>query len=792
MLAELAALDPSDTERWGGKAVGLARLMRAGLPVPEGFALSVRAWRAFIRHNNLRGEPDAMRRGTLAGRLPPALAGQLRVQAARLGDRLVVRSSAVDEDGAERSFAGQYLTVLNVRPGDGLEDAIKACWASLYDPAALAYRRGRPRGMGLVIQRLVDAEVSGVLFTIDPMSGSWRRMVVEAAEGQGEGLVSGRVAPDRYVLERARHPWLTRLQRPREVEVDLGGQQRRLVPGAPGELRWEAVRNPDARKLSAQHVRELARMGLKAERLAGTPMDMEWSLGADGLRLLQARPITAAGEPVRDQEVLWTRRFVGERWAGQASPLGWSITGGLLDWFIAYPETSRRFLGGAAPTRLLQGHPYFNVSVFRHLAFKLPGRPAPDFMMEFLPPDEREVWNRKFAHPPDLRVYRAILGTTFREQRWRRFRWNPRTNPTAWDTFVGRLSLPRPAGLSALERCVELKRQYIKIHITSLLFANIAWQLMQSALGPEVADEVLRVPDNPTVRSNIALWQWGRGQRSDEDFLAEFGHRCTSSSWELFTPRWDEAPPRELAAQLARGTDPTEMLKEQTWKVANALDRLRADQPARMASVRLARRYMALREEQRWTFDRLMHRMKACALAVGGLDEPERIQWLQLNELRELHGGTRSREECMELAERRERQWALDAQRPPPPVFLKGDTGVEVPTDGHRLTGLGISPGRATGTVRVLRGPEEAHRLQPGEVLVALGTDPGWTPLFLRASAVVLELGSMLSHGAVLAREYQLPAVVNVAGATTRLRDGQRVTVDGRRGVVWLQDGPTR
>ena len=791
MLAELASLDVGDHERWGGKAVGLARLVHAGLPVPRGFALSVAAWRAFVRHNCLEGDAETMRRGTLAGRLPAELAGRIRQAAGGLGERLVVRSSAVDEDGAERSFAGQYLTVLNVRPGDGLEQAIKRCWASLYDPAVQAYRVGRVRGMGLVVQELVESEVSGVMFTIDPMSGSWRRLVIEAAEGQGEALVSGRVPPDRYVLERPRRLWMTRLARPREVEVDLGGQEHRLVPGAPGELRWEGVKKPDTRKLDGDQTRRLARMGLKAERLAGVPMDLEWALGHQGLRLLQARPITAAGEPVRGEEVLWTRRFVGERWAGQATPLGWSITGGLLDWFIAYPQTSRRFLGGAPPTRLLRGYPYFNVSVFRHLAFKLPGRAPPDFMMEFLPPDEREGWTRRFAHPPDVAVYRAILETTWHEQRWRRFRWNPLTNHRAWDTFAQNLRLPAVGGLSALERCVELKRHYIKIHITSLLFANIAWQLMQAWLPSETVQELSLSPNNPTIRTNIALWRWGRGELEDDAFLAEFGHRCTSSSWELFTARWDEAPPRALAQQMAQGPDPRALQREQTWRVAQALDRVRGQHPRRMRAVRLARRYLALREEQRWTFDRLMHHMKRCALKVGV--DPERLPWLELHELRDLEGGARPEGELFAIADERRRRWAEDAERPPPPVFLKGDTAIEVDDTATTLTGLGISPGRASGTVRVLRGPDEAHRLRPGDVLVAVGADPGWTPLFLRASAVVLELGSMLSHGAVLAREYRLPAVVNVDGATRLLRDGQRVTVDGGRGVVWLEEpSPSR
>ncbi len=788
-IADLDAIDPNQPERWGGKAVGLARMIRAGLPVPRGFAISVEAWEEFVLYNHLRGDARSMRRGTLAGRLHPSFAGQLRQQAATLGERLVVRSSAVEEDGRQRSFAGQHLTRINVRPGDALEDAVRDCWASLYGEAALAYRRGRPRGMGLVVQELVEARVSGVLFTVDPLSGSWSRMVVEAVEGQGEALVSGRAAPDRYVLERPRRRWLTRLSPPREVEADLGQQERKLVPGNDGDLRWAEI-EIEGRKLSSSQLLQLAGVGLRVERLAGCPQDLEWSITHTGeLRLLQARPITAAGEPVRGgEEVLWTRRFVGERWTGLASPLGWSIASELLHWFIAYPETSRQHLGGAPPTRLLRGVPYFNVSVFRHLAFKLPGRPPPDFMMEFLPPEERDSWTRRFAHPPDFQVYRSILETTLGEQRWRRFRWNPLTNPRAWESFERKLVLPRPGGMAALTRCVELKRQYIKIHITSLLFANIAWQLLRPQLPPDLVEDLLLSGENPTVRTNIALWKWGRGLMSEEDFIEGFGHRCSLSSWEIFTTRWDEEPPRMLAEQLAQGSAPSELAREQAWRAAEAMDKLRNRHPSLLPGLRLTRRYLELREEQRWTFDKIMHRMKACALALDLLPQPEDARWLEFSELRNLAAGRRDLKSALELARRREQQWATYALQPPPPVFLLGDRGVEVRTDGRSLRGLGISPGRATGTVRVLHRPDEAHRLKPGEILVAVGTDPGWTPLFLCAGGVVLELGSMLSHGAVLAREYRLPAVVNVPNATRILKEGQRVTVDGRRGVVWLED----
>lgn len=828
-VVPITDIEPDAIERFGGKAMSLARLRREGLPVPPAAAVSVEAFRAFLDYNALSGavrlqagDPHGLvadlRRQILAGKLPPALAGELRQQAALLGDHLVVRSSAVGEDGAERSFAGQFLTLLDVRPGDGLEDALRACWASLFNPAALAYRdaspaRREPPAMGVVIQAMVDSSVSGVLFTVDPVTGSWRQLCVEAVWGQGEALVSGQVVPDRYVVRRPRRPpgplgRLWNRARLRELEVDVVPQARQRVPDG-GSLAWASVARPGDRKLDTATLLRVARLGLRVEALERGPRDIEWTLDSRGrLWLLQARPITASGEPTRGGEVLWTRRFFGERWTDLATPMGWSIVGGLLDWFIGYPATTAAWLGGGSPTRLLQGRPYVNVTIFRHLAFKLPGLPPPRFLMDFLPPEEREKWTHRFAWPPDARVYRGVLVETWRERRWRRFRWNPLTNPRAWDAFVERLDKELPslrprvdelgAAVACVDRGVELIRAYVEVHITSLLYANIFYELLEGALPPELRDDLLRSPTgNRTIEVNEALYALAHGGQM-QPFLERYGHRSFHSSWEIFSPRFAEEPEHvlALARSLAKGGDPRAMSRAHAEATERAMKALRGQVSGSewlvlRGSLRLTQRYLRLREDQRFHFDRLIAAMKAALLAVGrglALEDPTQIRWLQWGEVRDFRAGRLDRAALLELVDRRRRQWEEYARSPEPPTFLIGDQGVEVPASGRVLRGDAISAGRATGPVRILRSPEEGDRLQPGDVLVTVATDPGWTPLFLKTAAVVLEMGSMLSHGAILAREYRLPAVVNVPGATRVLREGQRVTVDGTRGLVHVEE----
>jgi pyruvate,water dikinase len=211
------------------------------------------------------------------------------------------------------------------------------------------------------------------------------------------------------------------------------------------------------------------------------------------------------------------------------------------------------------------------------------------------------------------------------------------------------------------------------------------------------------------------------------------------------------------------------------------------------------RRYMALRENQRFSFDRLLFRMKRAFERMGALlerdgllEQGDDIVFFEIDELEALVEGRIRPDEAATLVAARRAEFEAN-RGVVHPDFLEADEHVPGPLPtraGKHLTGLGISSGRARGRVRVLSSFEQMDRLQPGEILVTRATDPGWTPLFLVASGLVLELGSVLSHGAVVAREYGLPAVVNVEGATRMLHDGMEVTVDGDRGRVTIHRAP--
>jgi rifampicin phosphotransferase len=801
-LLALDQISPRDRDRVGGKALALATLVARGIPVPAGFVVPVEAFQEHLS----RGGPDEIRQTALA----PSLARALAKAGKRLGPLVAVRSSAVGEDGATASHAGQYETVLGVRPGVELEAALKTCWASAFSARAKAYRGGDegPPRMAVLVQTLVDAVCAGVLFTINPATGSWREMTVEAAWGLGESVVSGSIVPDHYRVRRpprSPRPVQRVLARVRlqVVEDAVRPQHSQLRPGAGGPIHVPVpAEKVEAPKLLQAEVLRLCRLGLRIEGLRGAPQDIEWARDADGqLLILQARPVTTARDVRRSGPVVWTRRFVGERWTEPATPLGWSLMKELLDWFIAYPETSRRYLGGDGPTRLLRFAPYLNVTVFRHLAFKIPGAPPPRFMVELLPPEEERGWLGLRAQWPDVRVYRSILAETFADRRWQRFRWNPVRNWKHWDEFEVRLNAAlddmdpvtdRASARARCDDCRELARAYLSVHVCSLLFANIWYQLAEGALASagreSEASVLLRPPDSTwTLRTNHALWELGRGERTLEDFLEHFGHRA-NSSWELFSPRWREAPEQalSLARSLADRPDPVLLAAEAQDAARARRDRL---PPFPRAIVDLARRYLQLREDQRFHFDRLLWRWKQAWLWLEE-DTGLALRFLEAREAEALLEGELGEADASALIERRRAAFDAEIIRrgrgDSPPTFLVGEAAADAPAGGGRLQGQGISAGVVTGIARIVASPDQGARLRPGDILVARATDPGWTPLFGCVDGLVLELGGMLSHGAIVAREYGLPAVVNVPGATTRLVDGQSITVDGGRGVIFV------
>ncbi|KAA5837910.1 pyruvate, water dikinase [Saccharopolyspora hirsuta] len=798
-VVDLAEVGAGAVELVGGKAAALGEMRRAGFPVPDGFCVTTRAHRS--------------------GVVP---AQEILDAYQRLGSgRVAVRSSATAEDLPGASFAGQHDTLLDVEGPEALVGAVQRCWESLNTERAVAYREanridhGSAR-MAVVVQRMVDAEVAGVLFTANPLTGCRAEMVVDAAPGLGTAVVDGSVNADHYVLG--------------DAIPETGGCLGR------GELK------------------SLRELGSRLQGHFGSPQDVEWAIDRDGtLWVLQSRPITTL--------------FPLPPPANGPGPRVYFEVGhmqGMLRPFTPVGMSAMQLAGrmwlGSTGTRSAMD--VWVVDVHGHL---------------YSDPTDllRSRWTRDQV-PRMMRTYgprcEAIARRLLEDPRFAPQRGMPIRLP--WLTLVrqvlpaavvgigGSLARPDAARARAFRSAAEIRRKsapasrpattaerlrlaeaaqepfageeisdVIWPMMTGLLVSQLARGLLRGIADEAELDTVLRgLPHNITTMMDLALWQvvhdlddeqrellssappaelaerYRNGELPDfglAAFLAEYGNRCAAEV-DIGVPRWSEDPTPVFAAiaNYLQITDQEQAPDRRFARAAAQAEATVAELTARARRLRPVRGRLAgfflrrtrqltgLRELAKFAWVHPLAEMRRQVLLVGEdlaangvLDQPGDVVFLDLDEIRAAVAGRDQRE----LAATRKATYQGELDRRRVPVALLSDgTDLEAiapPVADGAWTGLGASPGTATGRARVIRDPADA-RIEPGEILVAPTTDPGWTPLFMTASGLVTETGSPIAHGPTVAREYGIPAVICVRDATTRIETGQLITVDGTAGTV--------
>ncbi|NLE77001.1 MAG: hypothetical protein GX605_09680 [Chloroflexi bacterium] len=823
----------------GGKAARLGEALYQGLPVPPGFCLTSRTYLGFVEAMGRRRQPAPATVELLQERLPLALQEAVRKAYLRLSRGgqapLAVRSSASAEDLPQASFAGQGGTWLGVHTADALWEAILGCWLSLWSPAALAYRRDRglsesDLAMPVLVQRQVDCEATGVAFSQDTL-GRPEAVLVEAAWGLGEGVVSGRGEVDRFWIDRQ----TLRPLRPPQV----GWKSHRWVPGGVGQagLVRQAVPPPlqEVAALSEAQVSQAAALALALEGLFGAPQDVEFGLLDGDLFLLQSRPVTARYDPFFDRgpqgpQRLWSAGFLNERFHQPVSPLGWTLIQPLLE-ELAFREPLRYLgvhdLDQQAIMRLRRGHPYVDVGVFARLYKLFPDGLLPEDAARYFPDGDIRL-RRQAPEPPGLwapRLWRALLGAFWAQPAL----VSPWHNHRRWAAFekqaVARLAaLERerqaaadlPALWGLVTQAQELSRELLAVHRWSLTWADLLYTLLRrlaKALwgrerGAEAAAAAVADVETVSVRLNraleglaetcraegglAALRGKGRAPRALAAFLEDYGHR--SYSLDLHVPTFADDPSQVQALLLP-------LLDAQPQAPVGPPS---APPGARVLRplVGLTRRYVRLREAQRFAWQRVLAFQRRTVLTMGKL-------WMEQGALPTAgHLFFATWDEVAEAAEggaplsapRLASRLATftrlcrdDAALPPSvayPPFLRGNAPLQAGEPAlQTLAGVVVSPGLAQGSARLVRSPADLAHIHSGDILVAPAVDPGWTPVFSRLGGLVLETGGQLSHGAVVAREYGLPALVGVSLATQRLHDGDLILLDAHVGEVRLLRG---
>lgn len=825
LVEDLREVGAADLPRVGGKGANLGELMRAGFPVPAGFVVTTAAYEAVVAANDIAallrpavssGDGSAVRAAFMHAVIPPQVEDAVISAYRQIGSGAVaVRSSATAEDLPDAAFAGQQDSFLGIIDTQGLLDAVRRCWGSLWSDRAIAYREKHGFAhadvrLAVVVQRLVAADAAGVMFTANPISGARNETVVDASSGLGEAIVSGLVTPDHVVLRKGWFGW-------RIVERTLGRREVEIRPKAGGGVEQIGGVADSGPVLSDAELRRLARLGTAIAAHFARPQDVEWAWAQGKLYVLQARPITALPAPptVRGRFGL-PRGGPSEYFQIRPYPLD------MTTWMPAMAEAlSRMFpLGRSVPQ--LDELWVEEDGVITRLAEWPSLRPSPDLVLmplrlialavRFDPAHWRDdpLLGRALQHVQDLEA-RDLA-----------------TLPAAALVETAREAMALPAEI------VELRRRYFPRTLLSML----GLRLVLGLIGQEARfGDLLSGIDNKTLEANrrlealaseirgnpglaaifaahdpTTLWdalaatERGRAFLAElRQFLATYGHRETGSPLLVSLPTWKDAP--EPVLGILKGlslAEPVARAGRPEWEVAR--DEILALPEMAFAPVRAlfrsllsgARRFPSLREDTHFLITmpmpilrRTLRELGQRLVNAGVLATPDDVFHLRLDELERAAAvwppSPALTAELTSLVHHRAERRAVLADTPLvdipalPSAKRSGDA---------LLVGTPGSPGVAEGPVRIIAGAADFGRLQPGEVLVAPYTNPSWTPLFGRAAAVIVDAGSAMSHAAIVAREYGIPAVMGTGDALSRLHDGQMVRVDGTRGFVFPAEAP--
>ncbi|GBF32805.1 phosphoenolpyruvate synthase [Desulfocucumis palustris] len=867
----------------GGKGANLGEMSRAGLPVPPGFCVTTSAYRRFIAASD---EMDRLLDSL--GRLQPEQQEKIRELARQIRDHLqsaampgkikseiidiwknsgeeqsyAVRSSATAEDLPSASFAGQQETYLNVQGAEQLLQAVQKCWASLFTDRAIVYRAKngfdhRAVYLSVVVQQMVFPEVSGIMFTADPVTGHRHTVSIDAGFGLGEALVSGIVTADLYQVRKGQL-YKKQIAEKKKAVYPLSGGGTVVKDLSPALQSQQAL--PD------EKIMELAELGQRIEKHFGSEQDIEWCLAGDKFYILQSRPITSLYPvpQVADHKLhvffslahqqmmmdamkplaisIFRRIFpFGKDSVASPSPVILEAGGRLFfdSTVPLYSKLIRRFfirnisvaddLMGDALSKFVAGEDFQreageNRGTMRQL-FKM-FKPVLPFYFKGIP----GILNNLFFRDPPGIIERAmapleqVINSYERSimqasgaERIKRVRESVGGLLEALSDSMVHV----PLGFFVLPVAGRLAKRWLddELDVSSIsksLPGNVTSEmgLMIGDLAdvarkyPEVAD-YLEKTEGGTFYQGLNKIKGGEIFKAELDkFMEHYGIRCPGEI-DISNIRWREAPamliPSILNHMKSNGPgEHRERFKQGEKEAGKAIQNLLArvgKTPGGRFKVKLMSRLLAiyrnsmgLREFPKYALVRTFDIYRRAVLKEAGslrekgiLRQEDDVFYLYIEELEALLEH-RLAEDAEALIDIRKKNHEHHQKLAPPRVMTSDGeaitgirSGVEVPEGA--LAGTPVSSGVAEGYVKVVLRPEEA-KLNKGDILVAPFTDPGWTPLFHSAKALVVEIGGMMTHGSVIAREYGIPAVVGVDNATKLLNDGQYVRVDGTKGFV--------
>ena len=857
MLNKIAGKDFSLT---GGKGSNLGEMIRAGLPVPGGFVVLTTAYNDYIEFNNFQVEIEKILKDLKPHEINKieTASQQIRnkINEARIPDKIVeeindiyeslggvsvaVRSSSTAEDLPGTSFAGQYSTFLNIKGIDGVIDAVRRCWASLWTSRAVSYRLKQgisheKMGHAVVVQKLINSEKAGILFTANPVNGRRDQMMINASWGLGEAIVSGEVSPDQWVVDKNSVEIIER-NIARKNMMTYREQQGTISREIPVELREKET-------LNNEEVKNLIQIGQKTEDYFGSPQDIEWAYEDGKFYLVQTRPITSLfplpksesekkeGFRVNISFNLWAQTM-----PEPFTPMGEEMFRLVFAGYVGL-ATGNKEAKYPWWFKIAAGRIYLDITEllrkeknWDNIADKIVDKDpiTAKALVQVLEDNKEKVIkeNKGFKIPGHLKLLFIKMGV---------YIVYAMLSPAKASKKIKRLGLELVEHLEDEARhlkSVEEKLKFIDrgiVDITVTSYKQVfgvafgfkalekAEELLEKWLGEEVDLNILRksLPNNPTTKMGMDLVKVARkfeikGEEPELDspeikkFLEKYGDRSTIEI-DVGIPRWYEEPSYvlELINSYLENENSEERIKKFYYDMEQAEEKINeiVQQVRERKSfihsklikylLRSYRKLAGLREQPKFDlvkalslFRRLLKEVGEKLVAEGRVEKPEDVFYVRFKDIR-------SDKNLREVAANNRIEYQREFERKSIPRIITstGESIYSVTKEEseNTLAGVPVSPGVYEGQVKIIHEPQGAD-LKSGEILVTRGTNPAWTPLFINAGGLIMETGGPVSHGSIVAREYGIPAVVGVREAASRLENGQMVRINGESGQVILID----
>ena len=754
-----------DGNEVGQKAANLSLLKRRGYPVAEGWIL--------------RPGDDFK---TLVAILEPSSASPL-----------IVRSSAIGEDSQAASAAGQYLSILDVTDKEKLRSAIIDCQASYLQSNALEYRqrsRQTEESMAILIQRQIEGAYSGVAFSRDPVDRLNESVAIEALPGKATKIVSGKFTPQRYCVV---------------VDDSLSDESAdKTVTIIESDL------DEGDKAIPTEIIESVAVLARELEALfEGIPQDIEWTYDGEKLWLLQVRPITTL-------QPIWTRRIAAEVIPGKIRPLTWSINQPLTCgvWgkiFTIVLADRAKDLNFEETATLHFASAYFNVTLLGTI-----------FRRMGLPPESLEFLTRgaKFTKPPLMSTVKNFPGLwRLAKREWNLSKDFDRDRALFFTPILKEIEAQAVAELSPTEiidrintilglldkvtyynilapLSLAIRQGLFKVAETELDYSQIPEVVAVSSLA-EIAAQTRQLLGNEQITLDSCASLFAHIAENPEGssildkfnlWLDKYGY-LSEVATDIAVPRWQDKPgiPRQMFSRFYFDVHGSKTVRssvkgDSSWKTKLVQNRLNLK--GQVAEV-----YNKLLAHLRWAF---------LALEQHWLDEDritkKDIFLLQLEEIVALVESDSDSIQLSTLIEARKQQWQTEVKLDPVPKLVYGQPTSSawkasiVTNARHMFRGIGTSSGEIEGTIKVILSLQQSDTIDRQTIIVVPYTDAGWSPLLARAGGLISEVGGRLSHGAIVAREYKIPAVMDVDRATKIFQNGQRVRLNGQTGIVEILD----